>query len=102
MRSNIGTIIKMSFNKDIIKNFHYIHKRFKVNKDYEITNMIKCGLNIIKNDRIVNHNGNYVINSFLPPLNSEAYKSIVDAVPGTGAEFFGNHTTGKRLAPIST
>lgn len=102
MKSNIWTIIKMSFNKDVIKNFYYIHKRFKVNKDYKITNMMKCGLNIIKNDRIVNHNGSYVINSFLPPLNSVAYKSIVDAVPGKGEEFFENHTIGKRLAPIST
>lgn len=102
MRSNIGIIIKMSCNKDIIKNFYYIHKRFKVSKSYKITNMMKCGLNIIKNDRIVQHNGDYVINSFLPPLNSKAYKSIVDAVPGEGEEFFENHTTGKRLAPIST
>ena len=102
MLSNAIPIIKAMLNKDVRKNFFYIHNRFKVNKDYKGINIIKCGMNVIKNDRLVLHNDDFVVNSFLPPLNSRAYKSIVDAVPGENAEFFYNHTTGKRLAPIST
>ena len=102
MKSNKMIIMKMGMNKDVLKNFYLIHKKFKENKDYKIANMVKCGLNVIKNDRLVIHEGNFVVNSFLPPINSKAYKSIAMAVPGEGAEFFYNHTTGKRNAPIST
>ena len=102
MISNTIPIMKAMLNKDVRRNFFYIHKRFKQSKDYKPINVIKCGMNVIKNDRIAVHNSNFVVNSFLPPLNSIAYKSIVDAVPGENAEFFYNHTIGKRLAPIST
>ena len=102
MISNTITIIKTMLNNDVRKNFFYIHKRFKESKDYKAINAIRCAMNVIENDRLAIHNGNFIVNSFLPPLNSLAYKSIVDAVPGEGEEFFYNHTSGKRLAPIST
>lgn len=102
MKSNLVPIIKMGFNKNIIKNFYSIHKRFKENKDYKAINMAKCGLNVLKNDRLVIHDGNFIVNSFLPPINSRAYNNIAMAVPGEGKEFFNNHITGKRNAPIST
>ncbi|MGL5576979.1 MAG: radical SAM/SPASM domain-containing protein [Sarcina sp.] len=102
MKNNIGTIIKMGVSKDVLKNFYTIHKKFKVNKNYKLSNMVRCGMNIIKNDRLVIHEGNFIVNSFLPPLNSKAYNSIAMAVPGEGAEFFENHCTGIRKAPIST
>lgn len=102
MISNTSKVIKSMLNNDVRKNFFYIHKRFKKSKDYKAINAIRCAMNVIKNDRLVIHNGNFVVNSFLPPLNSVAYKSIVDAVPGEREDFFNNHTNGKRLAPIST
>ncbi|WP_297523373.1 radical SAM protein [uncultured Clostridium sp.] len=102
MKNNMGIIMRMGMNKDILKNMLSIHKKFKQNKNYKLANVAKCGMNVIKNDRLVIHDGNFIINSFLPPINSKAYNSIAMAVPGDGAEFFYNHTTGKRNAPIST
>ena len=102
MISNTIPIIKAILNKDVRENIFHIHNRFKESKEYKPINVIKCGMNVIKNDRLVIHNGDFIVNSFLPPLNSNAYKSIVNAVPGKGEEFFKNHTTGIRLAPIST
>lgn len=102
MKSNIKMIMKMGTNKDVIKNFYFIHKSFKANKNYKVINMLKCGMNVTKNDRIVEHEGKFIINSFLPPVNSVAYNSIVKAVSGQGEEFFENHCNGKRKAPIST
>ena len=99
---NRRMIGKMCFNPHIIKTFVNVHLRFRAHEDYKIRNMIKCGLNIIKNDQIVQHNGYYLVNSFIPPINSEAFRTIVNHVPGTGRDFFQNHTTGLRLAPIST
>ena len=102
MINNSSKVIKSMLNNDVRKNFFYIHKRFKESKDYKPINAIRCAMNVIKNDRLAIHNGDFIVNSFLPPLNSVAYKSIVDAVPGEGEDFFYNHTTGIRLAPIST
>ncbi|WP_288221201.1 radical SAM protein [uncultured Clostridium sp.] len=102
MISNFKPIIKSILNKEIRRNIFYIHNKFKESKDYKPINIIRCASNVIKNDRLIIHYGNFVVNSFLPPLNSRAYRSIVDAVPGKGEEFFVNHTTGDRLAPIST
>lgn len=99
---NKRMIIKMITNKTNIYTFLNIHKSFKIHEDYKIINMIKCGLNIIKNDRLVKHDGYFLVNSFIPPINSEAFRTIVRQVPGEGREFFENHTNGTRLAPIST
>lgn len=99
---NIKLILKMSCNVAVIKNFLWLHKRFRINKDYHIHNMIRCGLNIIKHDRLVQHDHNFLVNSFIPPINSQAFHTIASHVPGTGADFFENHTTGLRTAPIST
>ena len=73
MLSNTMIIIKAMLNKKVRSNFFYIHKRFKESKDYNPINIIKCGMNVIKNDRLVVHNGNFVVNSFLPPLNHVHY-----------------------------
>ena len=102
MISNLGIIIKSILNKEVRKNMIYIHNKFKESKEYKPINLIKCASNVIRNDRLIIHEKNFIVNSFLPPLNSNAYRSIVDAVPGKGADFFTNHTTGERLAPIST
>lgn len=102
MINNTIPVIKSMLNNDVRKNFLYIHKRFKESKDYRPINAIRCAMNVMKNDRLYIHNGDFIVNSFLPPLNSIAYKSIVDAVPGEGEDFFNNHASGRRLAPIST
>ncbi|MGL4742131.1 MAG: radical SAM/SPASM domain-containing protein, partial [Sarcina sp.] len=98
MISNIPIIMKMATNKEVLKNLYSIHKKFKKNKNYKIVNIAKCGLNIIKNDRLVKHEDNFIVNSFLPPINSFAYNSIAMAVEGEEEEFFLNHCNGKRKA----
>ncbi|PHV71002.1 radical SAM protein [Sporanaerobium hydrogeniformans] len=92
----------MFFSKGAIKNFFYLHQRFKENRDYRLSYLIRCSLNVIKHERIVKHDGKYMINAFLPPVNSEAFFSIAKNVPGEGKEFYTNHVKGMRLAPIST
>ena len=98
---NKRIIAKMCFHKQTLSNFLKIHRRFSQSIKYRLRNVIKCGWNIIKHDRLVEHEGNYVINSFIPPLNSPAFLNIAMQVPGDGPEFFENHVLGKRLAPIS-
>jgi MoaA/NifB/PqqE/SkfB family radical SAM enzyme len=99
---NKWMIAKMCCNLQTLSNFFKIHKRFSHSKKYRLRNMFKCGWNAIKHDRLVQHQGSYIFNSFLPPLNSPAFLNMAMQVPGEGADFFENHFKGKRLAPIST
>ncbi|MGI5901079.1 MAG: radical SAM protein, partial [Desulfitobacteriia bacterium] len=98
---NKRILIQMAFNKEIRKNFFSIHRKFSASPNYRIINMLKCGLNAIKHDRLIKHGEHYILNSFIPPLNSPAFLNIANQVPGRGADFFKNHCQGKRLAPIS-
>lgn len=95
-------MIPMIFSSGAIKNFYGLHKLFKQNPDYRLRYLVKCSLNVVKNERIVKHEGKYIVNAFLPAVNSTAFKSIAMSVPGRGAEFYKNHVSGVRLAPIST
>jgi MoaA/NifB/PqqE/SkfB family radical SAM enzyme len=99
---NKKIIAQMCLDKQILKNFLEIHRRFSRSKRYRLTNMIKCGLNAIQHDRLVKHENHYILNSFIPPLNSSPFLQMALQVPGDGANFFANHVAGKRLAPIST
>ncbi len=101
MLMNAWVILNMVFDKKCIKLGLDIHNMFSKNSSYRMRNLIKAGLNVIKNDRIVKHEGMYIVNSFMPPLNSKAYRSILTAVPGEGSEIFTSHTEGRRKAPIS-
>ncbi len=92
----------MISNKEILYNFISLHNKFKKSHKYRLRNLILCGKNVIQYERLLAHEGNYIVNSFLPPINSYAFYQIAMKVPGEGADFFDNHTTGKRLAPIST
>ena len=99
---NSKVIVKMMLNPVVWHNFISLHKRFRKSNAYHPINLIRCSLNVIKNERLVSHEGKYIINSFFPPVNSKAFYRIAMRVPGTGEQFYINHTIGKRLAPIST
>ncbi len=98
---NKRIMTKMCFDRGILSNFLKIHLKFSQSPKYRLRNMIKCGFNAIKHDRLSEHDGNYLLNSFIPPLNSPVFLNIALQVPGEGADFFENHIQGKRLAPIS-
>lgn len=95
-------IAKILFDKNCFKTFLNLHRNFSKSKIYKIKNMIACGLNVIKHDRLVVHDKSIIINSFIPPINSHAFYNITIQVPGKGETFFKNHYTGIRKAPIST
>ncbi|MEF9958538.1 MAG: radical SAM protein [Niameybacter sp.] len=101
----LSTILKtlpVWFNSGALKNFYYLHKRFTQNPHYRLKYLVACSLNVIEHERIVRHEGNFVINAFLPPINSEAFHTIAKSVPGEGQDFYTSHVSGARLAPIST
>lgn len=101
MRANIPVLFQMGLNKKCIKLAHTMHRLFSANRHYRLRNLIKSGLHVIKNDRINVHEGKFVVNSFIPPLNSQAFENILMGVPGRESDFFADHISGKRKSPIS-
>lgn len=99
---NKKMVLRMCFNKEVISNLMKIYDKFKLSPNYKLINMVKAGRHMIRNDRIVKHNGKYMIHSFLPPVNSKAFLNMAMKVPGSKGEFFENYVQGKRSAPIST
>lgn len=99
---NSKVLFNMMLDPVVRYNFLSLHKKFRKSKEYHPINLIRCSLNVIKNERLVSHDGKYLINSFFPPVNSKAFYRIAMRVPGAEAQFYKNHTIGKRLAPIST
>lgn len=99
---NKKVLLNMMTNPVVWHNFLSLHNKFCKSKDYHPFNLVRCGWNVIKNERLVSHERKYIINSFFPPVNTKAFYRIAMRVPGEGGQFFKNHTTGKRLAPIST
>ncbi len=98
---NLTLIAKMAADPVSRRNFLKLHLKFRQSPDYHLINMARCGLNIISHDRLTEHDGYILVNSFIPPVNSRAFDTIANHVPGRGADFFENHTTGARTAPIS-
>lgn len=99
---NFIPMTSMLFNKRVMKNLFEIHKCFKANPQYKFRYLFRASWNMTKHERIIKHNGSYIINSFLPPLNSEAFMSTMKNVQGEGADFYTSHVEGKNLAPVST
>lgn len=98
---NIPVLLKMIGDKTCIRLGYSMHRLFSQNREYRLKNLIKSGLNVIKNDRLAEHDKLFIVNSFIPPLNSRAFENILMAVPGRGSDFFRDHVTGRRTAPIS-
>lgn len=99
---NKKVLLNMMVDPVVWHNFLALHKKFSRSKDYHPINLVRSCWNVIENERLVLHEGKYIINSFFPPVNTKAFYRIAMRVPGKGAQFYKNHTIGKRLAPIST
>lgn len=101
MIRNIPILLKMAADRKCISLGYTMHRLFSKNREYRMKNLIKSGLHVIKNDRLKEHDKFFIVNSFIPPLNSQAFESILMAVPGRNSDFFLDHVTGRRTAPIS-
>lgn len=99
---NTKMILSMMKNKKIRRTFFGLHQRFRQAPAYQLRGLIRCSLNVIANDPIIRHDGHYLVNTFLPPLDTRAFEQAAFQVPGEGAAFYQNHITGRRSAPIST
>lgn len=99
---NKKMIIRMMLDKKVLYNSFKIVTKFKQSPNCHIRNLIKSARMLQENNRIVEHEGYYMLHSFFPPVNSKAFLNMTMRAPGKGREFFDNYVQGKRTAPIST
>lgn len=99
---NTKMILSMLTNKTIWRTFYGLHQRFRQSPDYRLRYLVRCSANVLAHDPIVRHERHYLVNTFLPPLDTPAFAQAAFQVPGEGAAFYRAHITGERCAPIST
>ncbi|HOM03221.1 MAG TPA: radical SAM protein [Acetivibrio sp.] len=97
---NIVTLVKMAVNPSLVKKAWQIHKVLSENKEYKLKNFIGSIHNAFKNERILQHQNTFVISSFIPPINTKAFNSLFDGIPGSGGNVFENLAKGKRKFPV--
>jgi MoaA/NifB/PqqE/SkfB family radical SAM enzyme len=104
MRSDLRTLLGTLFDRDFRRTMLDLHACLTESPGYRPTAMLRAGWAAIANDPLVKHDGQIVLNSFLPPLNSRSFRRIaLDGVSGYGTpEYLANLISGKRRAPIST
>lgn len=70
---NKRMILSMLINKNIRRNFLSLHNQFRKAPKYRLRYLIRCSANVLANEPIVCHESHYVVNSFLPPLDTPAF-----------------------------
>lgn len=100
---NLFMLMRMAFDKNIIILLFKMWLYFRHDPNFSKFKAIKTLLLIFKNDKIIKHEGKYVLTNFLPPVPSEAiwnnFKAIEIDDPKT---IYTQHHELKRKAPIST
>lgn len=98
--SKLGTIIGMGFNKDVIKDLFGVYRVYKKDASFTLRKYIKMMLRMLKGEKLVKHDGKYIISTFMPPIPSKAFMTNAVAVDDM-KKVFTKQITADRTAPIS-
>ena len=90
----------MFLNKDIRKIFKDGYNLVKDDPNFSVWNSLKSRGVMLKGEKIVKHEGRYVISSFTPPLPSLAFQQQAQATPEK-ENVFTQQMLAQRSAPIS-
>lgn len=101
MNINIPVLIKMACNPSLIKKAWQIHGLLSENEEYKLGNLIRSIHYVLRNERILQHQDTFVLSSFIPPINTRAFNSLFEGIPGSGSNLFENLAKGKRKSPVS-
>lgn len=93
-------ILRISLDPRNIAMFLKIRDYFKKDPLWSIGKIVKIALNAIKGEKLIKFKDRYVATSFLPPFPSNAFMSVIHAVPPSETPFTAQ-ATGKRTGPIS-
>ncbi|HBD93845.1 MAG: hypothetical protein A2015_11510 [Spirochaetes bacterium GWF1_31_7] len=97
---NITVLLRMIFDIRSYRLLKRIHSMYKNDPLYSLKKIIVSSLNTVKNDKINYFNNDYIVTSFLPPLFSNAFISVLEAVRESENKFT-QQAHAKRCGPIS-
>lgn len=98
--SNLCNIFRMAVAPACLKLFLEVHRSFRDDPNYNLRRMMKFYLGAMKGEKILRVNGHYLISSFIPPVPSRAYRTMLYATQ-EGSRRFSQQALLKRTAPIS-
>lgn len=98
---NVKAAFELFMDAQFRANMKLLHRRLRLNPRYHMSSALRCCLNATKHERLIRHDGKFIVNSFLPPINTRAYESVILGVAGEGEQFYEDHAGGARAAPVS-
>ncbi len=90
----------MTFNKDIRQLLGKIQKVYKKDPNFSRRISLKSTKIMLWGEKIIKHDGQYIISSFIPPLPSQAYYEFATSTPNI-ENIYTQQSLSIRSAPIS-
>ncbi len=98
---NLIPMARLLVSPQYLKWLRLFYRKFSRSPEYKISNLAKSVSNALKNDRMYFHEGYVMYSSFVPPLNSPSYESVVNNVLPVDGDYFKGFTRANLKAPIS-
>ncbi len=91
---------KMSLSKGVMSNLFTVYKLYSSDSNFSLTKYFKMMIKMVKGEKIVKHEGRYIVSTFMPPLPSKAFITNAVAVDDLD-RVFTKQIQADRTAPIS-
>jgi len=91
---------KMSLSKGVRNNLFTVYKLYRGDSNFSLIKYFKMMIKMVKGEKIVEHDGQYIVSTFMPPLPSKAFITNAVAVDDLD-RVFTKQIQADRTAPIS-
>lgn len=101
MKGNIWQILRMIMMKKTWVIIGKLHKMYRSDPSYSLRKGFRMLQFVLQDEKIVFHEGQFVINTFMPPFPSKAFEQYATGVIDPSQNAFFQQTHAQRRAPIS-
>lgn len=98
---NLIDILKLSSDLRCWRLLRDVRREYGQDPHFTLRRMVRCSLAAINGEKVIKTNGHWLISSFLPPVTSRAFMTMLLATPDCPARFR-QQALVKRTAPFST
>ncbi|SET76059.1 radical SAM additional 4Fe4S-binding SPASM domain-containing protein [Natronincola peptidivorans] len=98
--NKILMLMKMAFDGDVMKGLYRTYNILKEDKNFNMIKFVTMMTNMLKGEKILKHEGQYILSTFMPPFPSESFYTNIMAVKEP-KDIFTQQSFAKRSAPIS-
>lgn len=98
--NNALMILRMAIDPQCLKRLVEVNRIFRGDPNYGLRRLVDSSLAAIRGEKVIRANGHYLVSSFLPPVDSRAFMSMLLAAPEK-ENIFTQQAHVKRSGPIS-